>query len=189
MRHPLRALVLAVLLVPTFAVGTGPAGAAGVDYAKDVEVLLDTFESEAGALLKAKGIDWGKVRKEFRAAAKKTKTDEDHVRLCWRLVARLRDGHAGFEEAKVKLPEWSARIGGPRVHLVTAGKGVYVRASSRSESRATDSRRIGTCHDVARPTWPASDSRLSVPRWDSMRRSEKLSPGSRSTTVRFPSIV
>jgi len=129
MKLVLGALVACVLLLLALVRGGEPAVGAGVDYAKDVEVLLDTFEEEAGALLKAKGIDWAKVRKEFPAAAKKSTSDEDHVRLCGRLVARLRDGHAGFEEVKVKLPEWSARIGGPRVHLVTAGKGVYVRSA------------------------------------------------------------
>jgi len=129
MNARLRALAVASLLSFVLPWAAPSTHAAGVDYGKDVDVLLDAFEADAGALLKAKGIDWGKVRKEFRAASKKTKTDEEHVRLCWRLIARLRDGHAGFEDVKVKLPEWSARIGGPRVHLGTAGKVVFVRAA------------------------------------------------------------
>ncbi len=136
MNARLAALVFSGLLVLSLARAAPSSDAAGTDYGKDVETLLDTFETEAGALLEAKGIDWGKVRKEFRAAGKKTKTDEEHVRLCWRLIARLRDGHAGFEEVKVKLPEWSERIGGPRVHLGISGKAVFVRAAFGEAAQA-----------------------------------------------------
>jgi hypothetical protein len=76
MNARLRALAVASLLSFVLPWAAPSTHAAGVDYGKDVDVLLDAFEADAGALLKAKGIDWGKVRQEFRAASKKTKTDE-----------------------------------------------------------------------------------------------------------------
>jgi hypothetical protein len=100
-------------------------------YAKDVEFLLKECGDKAGALLKQKAIDWKKVGTEFRAAVKKVKTDEEHLRLCVRLVARLRDGHAGVIDSKVEWPDESQgrKMTGPRVHLLVAGKKVYVRAA------------------------------------------------------------
>src|SRR5258705_7905459 len=68
---------------------------AGDLYAKDVDFLLEELGKKAGALLKQKGVDWNAVEKEFRAAVKTVKSDGDHLKLCSRLLARLRDGHAG----------------------------------------------------------------------------------------------
>lgn len=130
MRATTRCILLAVfasVASPLVGVARARVAVAATDYAADVAALLDTFEKEAGALLAAKGIDWAAVRKEFTAAAKATQDDEAHVRLCVRLIARLRDGHAGIIETKVRLPEWEERFAGPRVHLVPIGKGVFVR--------------------------------------------------------------
>lgn len=66
-------------------------------YEEDIAFLLDTFEEKAGALLKQKGVDWKKVRKEFTKAAKKVETDQEHIDLVVRLTARLQDGHAGVK--------------------------------------------------------------------------------------------
>ncbi|MEM6671494.1 MAG: S41 family peptidase [Planctomycetota bacterium] len=65
-------------------------------YEADIEFLLDQFEDKAGQLFRIKDIDWKKVRKEFTKAAKDIETDQDHVVLVSRLLARLEDGHAGF---------------------------------------------------------------------------------------------
>ena len=65
-------------------------------YAKDLEFLLDELPKKARTLLAAKGVDWAKATKELRAAAKKVKDDVEYVRLVNRIVARLRDGHAGI---------------------------------------------------------------------------------------------
>jgi C-terminal processing protease CtpA/Prc len=108
----------------------GSAGAPEV-YAKDVEFLLDELPKRAGHLIALKKIDWGKVESEFREAVKSVRTDTDHVVLCTRLLARLRDGHAAVVDAKVKPPDESngRRWTGPRVHLGVAGAIVFVRAA------------------------------------------------------------
>lgn len=98
-------------------------------YAKDVAFLLDALGSKAAALLKLKGVDWAAVTKEFAAAAKSVKSDAEHVVLCARLVARLRDGHAGLRDLKVPWPDDSdgKASGGPGMSLVLVGAKVHVR--------------------------------------------------------------
>jgi C-terminal processing protease CtpA/Prc len=102
--------------------------AAAVDRAADVEFLLDELERQAGPLLKQKGIDWKAVRTEFGKLVKEVKDDEQHVKLCARLLARLRDGHAGFTEMRAKLPE-PPRRHGIGLSLCEAGKKVLVKQS------------------------------------------------------------
>lgn len=99
--------------------------------AKDVEFLLTQLEKKAGALIRLKEIDWAKVAAQFRAEAKKVDDDVGELKLCVRLMARLRDGHAGVIDSKVKWPDESKgrRFTGPRVHLLTEGKKVWVRAA------------------------------------------------------------
>ncbi len=63
------------------------------DYAADLEFALDALEETCGALLESKGIDWKKVRSEFRPAVKDVSSDEEHHLLLQRLLARLEDGH------------------------------------------------------------------------------------------------
>jgi C-terminal processing protease CtpA/Prc len=97
-------------------------------YAADVAFLLDRFEADAGALLKLKGIDWDAVRKEFTEAATAIDTDQEHVELCARLVARLQDGHAGFERVDVDMqgraPDATYGCG---VELVEVGSKIYIK--------------------------------------------------------------
>ena len=94
----------------------------------DVVFLLESFEKEAGELLRVKGVDWAAVRKEFTAAAAAVKSDQDHVELCARLIARLQDGHAGFTRVDVDM---SGRGPGPTfgcgLELVEVGKKVHVK--------------------------------------------------------------
>lgn len=100
-------------------------------YAKDVDFMLTELPKKAGHFFETKHIDWKKVGMEFRAAAKKVKSDEEHLKLCYRLIARLKDGHAALIEATVKYPDESKgrRFTGPRVHLVTIGNKAYVRTA------------------------------------------------------------
>jgi len=100
-------------------------------YAKDVDFLLDELEKKAGHFFKQKGIDWAAVGKQFRAEVKTVTTDGDHLKLCQRLIARLKDGHAGLVDVKAQWPDVSQgrKFTGPRVHLLTIGDKVYVRAA------------------------------------------------------------
>jgi C-terminal processing protease CtpA/Prc len=80
------ALMLLLLLAPP-----GPP-----DICKsDLAAAYDALEKECGRLLEAKGISLGKIRKELAKDALAVKTTEDEWVLLTRLVARLRDGHAG----------------------------------------------------------------------------------------------
>lgn len=100
-------------------------------YAKDVDFLLEEFPKQAGALFETKKIDWEPVKAEFREAVKSVKTDEEHLKLCGRLMARLKDGHASLRDLKVPWPDESKgrRWTGPRVHLLVVGEKVYVRTA------------------------------------------------------------
>jgi hypothetical protein len=105
-------------------------------YAKDVEFLLENLEKKAGHFFKVKGVDWAAVGKQFRAEVKTVRSDADHLKLCRRLIARLRDGHAGLVDLKIPWPDESSgrKITGPRVHLLVVGDKVFVRrASGRAE--------------------------------------------------------
>lgn len=105
-------------------------------YAKDLDYLLDELPKRAKALLADKGIDWAKATKDVRAAAKKVKDDVEFVKTVNRIVARLKDGHAGITRLAPDLEaKWKAhsddeakgrRWTGPRVHLAVAGKKVVV---------------------------------------------------------------
>lgn len=121
-----------------FALGTSAAllpGRAGAEtgsnkaYAEDIDFLLAGFEKQAGHFFALKQIDWAAVTKEFRDAVRAVDSDVAHLKLCQRLTARLKDGHAGIVQSKITLPDESAgrRWTGPRVHLVTVGEDVFVR--------------------------------------------------------------
>jgi C-terminal processing protease CtpA/Prc len=121
-------------LVAACLLGARTARAEGTDpaaYAKDIEFLLEEIPEQAGRFFELKKIDWEAVKAEFREAVKSVKTDEEHVKLCGRLMARLKDGHATLRDLKVRMPDESKgrRWTGPRVHLLVVGEKVYVRAS------------------------------------------------------------
>lgn len=107
-------------------------------YVSDVEFLLKELGTKAETLLKVKNIDWQAVAGEFRTAAAKTKTDEEHLQLVARLVARLQDGHAGIMKSKVKWPDESngRRYTGPRVALLALADRVLVRAAFKDAAAA-----------------------------------------------------
>lgn len=100
-------------------------------YERDVDFMLAELPKKAGHFFEAKHIDWKKVSVEFKAAVKKVESDEEHLKLCNRLVARLKDGHASLIDPTVKYPDESKgrRFTGPRVHLVTVGGKAYVRTA------------------------------------------------------------
>ncbi len=131
MRLPIHALVgtLLVLSLPGLVLSEEKRDPSV--YAGDVEFLLDELEAKAGHFLQAKGVDWKKVAVQFRAEAKKVRTDAEHVKLCARLLARLRDGHAGLVDLKVPWPDESEgrKLTGPRVFLLVLRDKVYVRGA------------------------------------------------------------
>lgn len=125
-----------LLTALALALGAPCALAKDEPYAKDCEFLLQELPKKAQELLRTKGIDWAKSTKELRAQAKKIADDDAFVRWTERLLARLRDGHAGIvklapdveqrvkaaREAEAKGRRWT----GPRVHLATTGTKVLV---------------------------------------------------------------
>lgn len=99
-------------------------------YAKDLEFLLRELPQRAAPLLAVKGIDWRTVSNEFRASATTITNDVQHLRLCQRVLAKLRDGHARLTDLKVPMmPDESRgrRWTGPRVHLMVVGESVFIR--------------------------------------------------------------
>ena len=65
--------------------------------------------------IELKSIDWAGVSEQFREEAKSVRTDQEHLVLLVRLLARLKDGHAGvrpLEKGKdVKWPDEPPRTG------------------------------------------------------------------------------
>ncbi|MDP6540128.1 MAG: hypothetical protein QF903_01975 [Planctomycetota bacterium] len=137
----------APLLAATIALatGAGPARppAAGpaplstaedVDYLGDVRFALEVLERECGHFFRAKDIDWKQVSRRFLGEARKVETHEEHHALLWRLLARLRDGHASVRPLAagegVGLPEsWRAERTGPGMFWCVSGKKVFVKNS------------------------------------------------------------
>ncbi|HEY1120978.1 MAG TPA: hypothetical protein VGE67_05240 [Haloferula sp.] len=74
----------------------GPSVALAADeksdvYAKDVAFMLEELPKKAGHFFELKGIDWKAVSEEFTKEVKDVHSDEEHLKLCNRLVARLKD--------------------------------------------------------------------------------------------------
>lgn len=126
-------LLLLLGATPVTLVTAGPTPVATV-FERDVDFLLGEFEQQAGHFFPLKKIDWKATAKEFRAAARKVKSNDEHVKLCGRLLARLKDGHAAITDLKLKLEDEARgrRWTGPRVLLVTNKDRVYVRASFKN---------------------------------------------------------
>ena len=105
-------------------------------WTQDLEFLLSELPGKARALLAEKKIDWAKATKDLKAEAKKVKDDAAFVRLVNRILARLKDGHAGITKLAPDLEAaWKAaqeaeakgrRFTGPRVHVAPAGERVLV---------------------------------------------------------------
>lgn len=114
------------------------ADAGGAAYAADIDFLLAEFEKQAGHFFELKKIDWPAVTREFREAVKGVASDASHWKLCQKLTARLKDGHAGIIQSKITLSDESAGRGwtGPRVHLLTTGDKVLIRAAFKDAEAA-----------------------------------------------------
>ncbi len=101
-----------------------------VDYAADVEYALEAIEERCGHFFKLKDIDWKKVSRSFKKDAKKVKTDEEHLVLLVRLLARLEDGHAAVRPTEagkgIKWPEQPKKVG-PGMFWCRIGKRIYVK--------------------------------------------------------------
>jgi len=104
-------------------------GQGKTDYVGDVKFAVDAIEKECKTLLASKRIDWKKVTAPLVVEAKKTKTDEAHLLLLWRLLARLQDGHAEvrpLEAKNVKL-DVPDRSFGPGLFLCRVQQAVFVK--------------------------------------------------------------
>ena len=91
----LTALLWFVLIVPGFA----PAPQQSV-YEKDFEFAVAEIEKSCGGLTAKKKIDLEAVAKELAPVAKAAQTDQDHLMLLIRLLARLHDGHAAVRPSE-----------------------------------------------------------------------------------------
>ncbi len=100
------------------------------DYEADIEFALEELEKQCGHFFELKEIDWKKVSKQFKKEAKEVETDQEHLVLLVRLLARLKDGHAEVQPmpkgAAVKWPEEPARTG-PGMFWCRVGKKLYVK--------------------------------------------------------------
>ncbi|MCP3915229.1 MAG: hypothetical protein GY711_06720 [bacterium] len=120
-----------LLLALTLCALTGTAAARqDTDYAADIDYALAELERHCGHFFDLKEIDWKAVSKSFRAEIKKVETDQEHLVLLWRLLARLEDGHAEvrpLEAGKdVKYPEQPEKTG-PGMFWCKSGKKILVK--------------------------------------------------------------
>jgi len=136
-------LFAALLLLPMVLLhGARPQEAAAADrvYVVDVEAACDAIARECAVLIKSKGIDWKKVRKAFLKEAKDVETDEEHLALLVRLVARLEDGHASVRRtdmtSEVPYPNSGVRYKGPGMFWCRVGKKLFVKNSWSGAQRA-----------------------------------------------------
>lgn len=120
--------MLAALLLALPTAVTQDAGE--VDYVADVRFALEQLEDRCGHFFSLKGIDWKKVSRTFLAEAKDVETDQEHLVLLWRLLARLRDGHAAvrpLERGKdVRWPEEPEKTG-PGLFWCRSGKKILIK--------------------------------------------------------------
>ena len=125
-----RRLLPIVFFVPLLSALAPTVVARDTDYAADVAFALDQLEQQCGHFFKQKGIDWKKVTKTFTKEAKAVKTDQEHLVLLVRLLARLEDGHAGVRPLPageaVKWPEQPDQTG-PGMFWCRSGKKILVK--------------------------------------------------------------
>jgi C-terminal processing protease CtpA/Prc len=132
-----RAFLPLVALLLAYAGGLTPCASAraqDVDYVADVRFALGELEKECGHFFGSKGIDWKKISRQFLGEARAIESDEEHHALLWRLLARLRDGHAAVRPLAagegIGLPEdWRTERTGPGMFWCRIGKKVYVKNS------------------------------------------------------------
>jgi C-terminal processing protease CtpA/Prc len=61
---------------------------------RDLEFALEELERRSGHFFEQKRVDWRAVARELRPEARRAESDQEHLALFVRLLARLRDGHA-----------------------------------------------------------------------------------------------
>lgn len=126
----------------------------------DAKVALDQIESRCAGLLRSKGIDWEKVRREILREASKADSLQDHYVLLVRLLARLRDGHASVvvsEQAKGVMPPWPELGAGPGLFLCRSGKSMLVKSSWSEAERegVKPGMEVVTIDGIPAPKWIA----------------------------------
>ncbi|HSJ01894.1 MAG: S41 family peptidase [Verrucomicrobium sp.] len=127
-----------LVLVPFMLIGQLAMSQEAAAFTEDVTYLLNQCETQAGDLLRKKGIDWAAVRAEFTNEAENATTDDQKYKLVSRLLSRLQDGHAGIMETTCKPADEARgrRFTGPRVQLVTSGNKVLVRSAFKDAAEA-----------------------------------------------------
>lgn len=117
--------------------GGGTANAES-DYEEDVSFALEQIEAKCGHFFELKGIEWSAVSDQFREEAKAVASDQEHYLLLWRMLARLRDGHAAvLKTEKTRNIQWVEEK--PQTGLgmfwTRIGDGIFVK---RSWAKAKD---------------------------------------------------
>ena len=112
--------------------GAPPQRRAKTKYVEDVEFALRQLSETCAVFIDQKKIDWPRVTKEFSKEARNVRTDSEHLLLLWRLVARLRDGHAQVRPLpagkSVKLPSSvTEKKVGPGLFLTVRDDRVFVK--------------------------------------------------------------
>lgn len=102
---------------------------AQVDYVADLQFAIDELETQCGALLRTKEIDWRKTTAPLLEDAKAVHNESEYGMLLKRLLARLHDGHAEVQPgpAAGKL-EWPAPdTTGPGMFWCKSGGKLYIK--------------------------------------------------------------
>lgn len=115
-----------ILLCPLFLLSAK----AETVYKKDMAYALSEIKTHAGRFFELKGIDWDAVTREMMADAKSVKSDQDHYILLWRLLARVKDGHASVKTTDLtKNIRWidEKPKGGMGMFWTKIGSDIYVK--------------------------------------------------------------
>ncbi len=116
------------LLIPLLLLAASASAAPHEVYQRDVKFFLDEFEKQAGHLFDTKGIDWSQVRSWAAIELAKVENENDHLQLCARLVARLRDGHARLIDCQIEWPDESEGRPWrhPKIRMIVQGERALV---------------------------------------------------------------
>ena len=132
----MRACVLLLLL----GAGVAAAKPSKRTWHKDVVFACEQIEEHCKPLLQIKKINWNKVRGRFLREVRKVKTVQDHYALLVRLIAALRDGHAGVypAESVKKQVKWPGpdTSAGPGLFFCRASRKIYVKFAWSNAARA-----------------------------------------------------
>lgn len=134
-----RSRLLGALAAALFA--GAPLASAQSDYEQDFAFAIAELGKSCGALIELKGIDWKAVERELAPAAQKAASDQEHLVVLTRLLARLRDGHAEVRRtAKTESVKWPDDGRGEKVGCgmfwLRAGKKLYVKSTWNNAAAA-----------------------------------------------------